>query len=149
MIFTGKPILHTSKSSLVIKTNHGHWIMFCNTCKEHIQQWTNGKRKSLSFGIPMIRQAPSNHHNDCYFCLVPNGYGFNKKNCKSIQFPSLPSAIQLIPHAEHIPVPIFKGLLEEDDYELLQAAPVTMSTKLKTKNLIHQVQSHNILATLS
>ena len=92
-----------------------HYV--CNTCKEHIQHWTGGKRKSLSFGIPMIWWAPSNHHNDCYFCVVPNVHGFNKKNRKSIQYPSLPSAIQPTLHDKHIPVPIFQSLLEEDDYK--------------------------------
>ena len=37
-----------------------HYV--CNTC-----QWTNRKRKSISFGIPMILRAPSSHHDDCYF----------------------------------------------------------------------------------
>ena len=55
-----------------------HYV--CNTCKEHIWQWTNGKRKSLSVSIPMIWRAPSSDHNDCYFCVVPNVHGFNKKN---------------------------------------------------------------------
>ena len=87
-----------------------HYV--CNTCKEYIRKWTTRKGKSLSFGIPMIRRAPSNHHDDCYFCVVPNVYGFNKKNHKSIQYPSLPPAIRPTP-----PVPIFKGLLEQDDYE--------------------------------
>ena len=59
-----------------------HYV--CNTCKEHIRQWTNGKRKSLSFCITMIWWARSNHHDDCYFCVVPNVHGFNKKNRKSI-----------------------------------------------------------------
>ena len=89
--------------------------MVCNTCKEHIQQWTSGKRKSLSFGIPMIWQDPSNHHDDCYCYVVPDIHGFNKKNRKSIQYPSLPSAIRPTPHDKHILVPIFVGLLEEND----------------------------------
>ena len=92
-----------------------HYV--CNTCKEHIRQWTNGKRKSLSFGIHMIWRAASNHHDDCCFFVAPNLYVFNKKNRKSTQYPSLPSAIWPTSHDEHIPVPIFKGLLEEDDYE--------------------------------
>ena len=37
-----------------------HYV--CNTC-----QWTNRKRKSISFVIPMILRAPSSHHDDCYF----------------------------------------------------------------------------------
>ena len=89
----------------------------CKSCKEHIREWTKGKRKSLSFGIPMIWRAPSNHHDDCYFCVVPNVFGFNKKNRKSIKYPSLPSAIRPLPHDEHVPVPIVQGLEENDNYD--------------------------------
>ena len=51
-----------------------------NTCKDHIRQCSNRKRKSLVFGIPRILRAPSNHHDDCYFCIVSKVHGFNKKN---------------------------------------------------------------------
>ena len=57
------------------------------------------------------------------FPVVPNVHGFNKKNCKFIQYPSLPSAIRPKPHDEHISVPIFKGLLKEDDYESPTGSP--------------------------
>ena len=108
-----------------------HYI--CNTFKEHIQHRTDGKRKSLSFGIPMIWWAPSNHHNDCYFCVVPNVHGFNKKNCKSIQYPSLPSAIWPTLHDKYIPVPIFQGLLEEDDYETPTGWPSSNEYEISDK----------------
>ena len=58
-----------------------------------------------------------------FFCVVPNVHGFNKKNHKSIQYPSLPSATRSTPNDEHIPVPIFKGLLEEGDYESPTGSP--------------------------
>ena len=105
--------------------NDKPWALHCvcNTCKEHIRQWINGKRKYLSFGIPTIRLAPSNHYNDCYFCVVPNVHSFNKKNPKSIQYPSLPSAIRPTPHDEHIPVSMFEGLLKKDDYESPTGSP--------------------------
>ena len=70
----------------------------------------------------MIWRAPSNHHDDCYFCVIQNVHGFNKKNRKSIQYPSLPSAIRTTTHDEHIPVLILKGLLE-DDYESPTSSP--------------------------
>ena len=82
-----------AKSSLVIRTNHYVW----NSCKEHIRQW-----KFHSFDMPMIWQAPSNQHVDCYFCVVSNVHDFNKNNHKSTQYPSLPSAIQSTLHDEHI-----------------------------------------------
>ena len=123
----------------------------CNTYKEHIRQWTNGKRKSLSFGIPIIWRALSNHHDDYYFYVVQNIHGFNKKNRKPIKYPSLPSAIRPTPHDEDIPVPLFNGLLEEDDYESPTGSPSSDEYKIEvvTENLIHRVQSHSVLAKLS
>ena len=65
----------------------------------------------------MIWWAPSNHRDDCYFCVIPNLHGFNKKYRKCIQYLSVPSAVWPTPLDKHIPVPIFKGLLEEDNCE--------------------------------
>ena len=126
--------------------------MVCNTCKEHIQQWTSGKRKSLSFGIPMIWQDPSNHHDDYYFCVVPDIHGFNKKNRKSIQYPSLPSAIRPTPHDNHILVPIFVGLLEENDQESPTGSPSSDKYKIideEFDSLCAFIVCHSILAKLS
>ena len=55
--------------------------------------------------------------------VVQNIHGFNKKNRKSIKYPSLPSAIRPTPHDEDILVPIFNGLLEEDDCESPTGSP--------------------------
>ena len=55
-----------------------HYV--CNTCKEYTRHWTNEMRKSLSLGNPRLFRAPSNHHDDCYFCLVSNVLGLKKKN---------------------------------------------------------------------
>ena len=133
-----------------------HYV--CNTCKEHIRQWTNGNRKYLSFGIPMIRRAPSNHHNDFYFCVVPNVHGFNKKNHKSIQYPSLLSAIRPTPHDEHFPVPISKGLLKEDDYESPTGSPSSDEYEISDEEFVssctelqrfNQVELSNLLRDLN
>ena len=95
---------------------------------------TNGKRKSLFFGIPMIWRALSNHHNDCYFCVVSNVHDFNKKNRKSIQYPSLPSEIRATPHNKHIPLPIFKGLIQEGNYEFPTDSPSSNEFKISAEN---------------
>ncbi|UYV78586.1 hypothetical protein LAZ67_16002075 [Cordylochernes scorpioides] len=34
------------------------------------QRWTNGKRRSLKFGVPMIWRESRDHTNDCYFCTL-------------------------------------------------------------------------------
>jgi len=54
----------------------------CKTCVESLRLLTNGVRKGLNFGVPMVWREQKNHHEDCYLCVV-NVKGFNRhKNCK-------------------------------------------------------------------
>ena len=69
----------------------------CNTCVEGLRYWYDGKRKAITFAIPMQRRKQKNHYDDCYFCMV-NVAGYNKKNKKGIAYPNLLSAIRPVPH---------------------------------------------------
>ena len=93
----------------------------CKTCVETLRSWSQGKNAKLKFGVPMVWREPSNHLDDCYFCLV-NVKGFNKKNKQYLQYPSIPSAIRPVAHSEEIPVPIFTELPEIDDTDLCSPA---------------------------
>ena len=88
----------------------------CKCCVESLRHWTKGKRKSLSFGIPMVWREQQNHFDDCYFCLI-NLKGINKKNKHTLQYPNIQSAIRPVPHCEDIPVPIFSILPELTEEE--------------------------------
>ena len=48
------------------------WVphIVCHICKEMLREWTKGKCKSLTFGIPMTWREPTDHTADCCFCLV-------------------------------------------------------------------------------
>ena len=81
----------------------------CRTCVENLRQWTKGKRKCLSFGIPMVWREPKNHFDDCYFCLV-NISGFSAKTKFAITYPNLPSAIRPVPHSDDVLIPVFTAL---------------------------------------
>ena len=81
----------------------------CKTCVEHLRQWTQGSRKPLKFGIPMIRREPKNHTNDCYFCAI-NLTVINKKKRKSLIYPNLSSALRPVAHCDEIPITVFKEL---------------------------------------
>ena len=59
----------------------------------------------------MIWHEPTNHFDDCYFCMT-NLVGYNKENRKNILYPSIPSATRTIPHSDENPVPVFKELLD-------------------------------------
>ena len=83
----------------------------CYSCKSAMRKWTEGKRDSLKFAIPMIWREPSNHFDDCYFCMT-NIVGFSRKNKNSISYPSIPSATRPVPHSIQLPIPTFTELME-------------------------------------
>lgn len=86
----------------------------CKTCVENLRFWFNGQRKSMPFGVPMIWREPTNHANDCYFCMT-NVRGFSKKNKNKIVYPSPPSALRPVPHGEGLPVPKPPSVLPASD----------------------------------
>ena len=50
----------------------------------------------------MAWREPQNHLSDCYFCAVKTtGLTFNTRS--SVDYPSLPSAIQLVSHGDELP----------------------------------------------
>ena len=64
-----------------------------------------GKRKSMPFAVPMVWREPTNHFDDCYFCLTKTE-GYSKKGKHKIDYPCLQSAIRPVPHNADLPVPI-------------------------------------------
>ena len=88
----------------------------CKTCTEHLRQWTNGNRKCLKFGVPMVWREPKNHHDDCYFCLV-NITGINRNNRSKWTYPDLDSARRPYPHSDEVPIPTFSCLPEFSENE--------------------------------
>lgn len=77
----------------------------CYVCVEDLRKWSNRKKKSFKFGVPMVWREQKNHTDDCYFCMVDVS-GYNSKNKKGISYPNLHSALRPVPHGEGIPVPI-------------------------------------------
>ncbi|XP_018412291.1 PREDICTED: leucine-rich repeat-containing protein 43 [Nanorana parkeri] len=85
----------------------------CKTCVETLRSWSKGKNAKLKFGVPMVWREPTNHLDNCYFCLV-NVKGFNKKNKQHLQSPDIPSARRPVEHFEEIPGPVFTELPQID-----------------------------------
>ena len=78
----------------------------------------------MPFVVPMVWREPSNHINDCYFCLTPPvASGMNRKKKQRIDYPNIPSAIRPVPHGEDLPVPKppkehnLNSEMEEEDTE--------------------------------
>ena len=78
--------------------------MFAVKHVENFKNWRNGKRKSMSFAIPMVWRERKDHFVDCYFCMK-NLKGINHKYKHHIQYPYVPSAIKPISHNPDHPVP--------------------------------------------
>ena len=58
----------------------------------------------------MVWRQPQNHRSDCYFCAAKTT-GLTSKTRSSVDYPSLPSAIQPVPHSDELPIPTFHGFL--------------------------------------
>ena len=81
-----------------------HFI--CGTCRSILEGWLRGTRKGMPFAIPRIWREPTNHLNDCYFCLVDVSKAKSVKGRKNIEYPCLPSSIAPVPHSNELPIPI-------------------------------------------
>ena len=78
----------------------------CNSCSVILREWLKNKKRSMAFAVPMVWREPTNHIDDCYFCLTPPiKAGLSMKKRGTVKYPNLPSAIRPIPHSDSLPVP--------------------------------------------
>lgn len=99
------------------------WVpnKICNTCRSGLTHWKNGTRNSMPFGIPTIWREPTNHADDCYFCLSNDGKkiaSFNTKNKHSIKYANVQSVTRPSPHTPENPIPEFKSKSLESDFDV-------------------------------
>ena len=60
----------------------------------------------MPLAVPMTWQEPTDHTNNCYFCMVPPlQKGLSNKKKESIKYLNIPSAIRPVPHGEGLPIP--------------------------------------------
>ena len=64
-----------------------------------------GSRKCMPFAILRIWREPTNHHADCYFCLVDISTYKKTKDRKRIVYPSIFSSIAPVNHGPKLPIP--------------------------------------------
>ncbi|KAI6654494.1 hypothetical protein LOD99_890 [Oopsacas minuta] len=81
----------------------------CKYCTETLRLWTQGKAKSMKFGVPMVWGDPKNHHDDCYFCMVEMS-GWNRQKKNSWHYPDIHSERRPNPHCSEVQVPVFTSL---------------------------------------
>ena len=87
--------------------------MCCRNCYASLTQWLNGKRKSMSFAVPMVWHKPTNHFSDCYFCFTKVSGRSKRQNARNVKFHQLPE--------------ICSALKENSDYGLLCLITVTIA----------------------
>ena len=64
-----------------------------------------GSRKCMPFAVPRIWREPTDHLNDCYFCMVDISKYRKTSDKKSVVYPSIPSSIAPVPHSDDLPIP--------------------------------------------
>ncbi|GFR27636.1 uncharacterized protein TNCT_219931 [Trichonephila clavata] len=96
----------------------------CNICSVRLLEWLVGKKRAMQFAVPMVWCEPTNHVDNFYFCLAPSmNMGWSRKKKDHLQYPCVPSAIQLVPHSAEISIlgppkkfEIVKDYVEEEEF---------------------------------
>ena len=77
----------------------------CGSCRSTLKGWMRGSRKCMPFAIPRIWREPTNHHDNCYFCMVDISKYKKTKDRKKVVYPSIPSSIAPVNHGAELPIP--------------------------------------------
>ena len=94
----------------------------------------------------MIWREPTDHVNDCYFCLTPSmKKGFNRKK-SVIEYPNIPSAIRPVRHSDELPIPEPReiDLLSSDDAESSEERSVSEPCTSRNKEFNITTEPHLI-----
>lgn len=92
----------------------------CGSCRSTLEGWLHGSRRCMPFTVPQIWRKPTNHHNDCYFCMIDISSYKTGKDRRNVVYPNIPSSIAPVPHTEDLPIPrppSLKGTLEVETSE--------------------------------
>lgn len=102
-----------------LDTRDKYWIphMVCKICVESLRLWANKKRPHFKYQTPMMWREPSNHQDDCYFCVV-NINGINRRNRSKWFYPNLLSVTRPVLYSGDAPVPQVSSPTQNDhDFE--------------------------------
>ena len=77
----------------------------CGSCRSTLEGRMRGSCKCMPFAIPRVWREPTNHHDDCYFCMVGISKYKKTKDRKKIVYPSIPSSIAPLNHGPELPIP--------------------------------------------
>jgi hypothetical protein len=77
----------------------------CGSCRSTLEGWLRGSRKCMPFAIPRIWREPTNHHDDCFFCMVDLTNYKKPGDRRTIVYPNIPSSTAPVLHSEEYPIP--------------------------------------------
>jgi hypothetical protein len=108
----------------------------CCICVQELRQWTQDKKKSLPFGIPMIWREPGSHSEDCYLCSC-NLQGCYSSHKKDICYPNMPSAMRPVAYGPDIPIPASPETLDtsppDSEYDVSDCDGVYFQPKISSE----------------
>lgn len=87
----------------------------CGSCRSNLEAWFRGADRKMPFIKPRIWREPTNHHSDCYFCVIDLSPYKKPTDRFKIQYPSLPSSSAPIPHNKDFPVAPVKLITESQE----------------------------------
>ena len=105
--------------------------VICKGCQIKFIRWENGASDSFKFGVPTIRQEPTNCVNDCYFCMVKT-VGFNAENKHLIKYPKIQSAIRPVAHLVEVPTQSTYFTSEDMDQHVESDVHLSFDNQTKT-----------------
>jgi hypothetical protein len=87
-------------------TRNKPWVpnMVCKPCIEVLRLWRNKKRPHFKYQTPMIWREPTNHIDDCYFCVVDVN-GINKTNRSKWRYPNVNSVTKPVLYSSNMSEP--------------------------------------------
>ena len=72
----------------------------------------------MPFAVPRIWREPTNHVNDCYFCMVDISVYKKPQDRKKLIYPDIPSSIAPVQHDEDLPIPVPPVTENVDDADM-------------------------------
>lgn len=120
----------------------------CKTCYLTLRLWALGhKERKMPFAVPMIWREPTNHYDDCYFC-VTKIKGFTKRTKKLIVYPNLPSALRPVAHNDDVPEVINAAQSSHSEEENASSYAESEEDVCSTPKLISQTCLNDLVRDL-
>jgi len=77
----------------------------CGTCRSTLEKWLRGGSQCMRFAIPRVWREPSNHVDDCFYCMVDITTYKKPTDRPKLVYPDIPSSIAPVSHSDQLPVP--------------------------------------------